>query len=213
MITRIGITGGIGSGKSEVCEAFVALGIFTLSADTIARQLTDSDPAVKKKITARFGTRAYDSDAGMLNRQYIAEIVFRNKEKLALLNSIVHPAVFKALDGAIRPLDEKGKNGYLIIEAALLFESRLDKKVDYVLTVVADEARRIDRVRKRDNISEEQIRQRISNQFPVDEAIDASDFVLYNNETVDVLHAKVNFFHTIFSALKPRSKQFHGSSR
>src|SRR3989304_2199237 len=146
MLTRIGVTGGIGSGKSEVCGRFAALGITTLSADRIAHQLTDSDPIIRKKIVARFGDRAYDAKTGVMNRQYIADIVFREKEKLAVLNSIVHPAVFKSIDEAIPPLDAKARPGYLIIEAALMFESRLNEKVDYVLTVVADEAHRIERV-------------------------------------------------------------------
>jgi dephospho-CoA kinase len=83
----------------------------------------------------------------------------------------------------------------------------LNKKVDYILTVVADERLRIERVRKRDNISDEQIRQRMANQFPVDDAVEASDFVVYNNDAPDALHAKIKFLHTVFSTLKPRLKK------
>jgi dephospho-CoA kinase len=206
MLTRIGITGGIGSGKSEVCEKFSALGITTISADAIARQLTDSEPSIRKKIIARFGPEAYTT-SGPLNRQYISAIVFENPERLNALNSIVHPAVISAIEAAITSLNEEKKTGYVIVEAALLFESRLNKKVDYILTVVADERLRIERVRKRDNISDEQIRQRMANQFPVDDAVEASDFVVYNNDAPDALHAKIKFLHTVFSTLKPRLKK------
>ncbi len=203
MLTRIGITGGIGSGKSEVCGKFSALGITTISADAIARQLTDSEPLIRKKIIARFGPDAYTT-SGLLNRQYIAGIVFENRDRLNALNSIVHPAVITAIEAAITSLDEAKETGYVIVEAALLFESRLNKKVDYILTVVADEALRIERVRKRDNISDEQIRQRMANQFPIDKAVEASDFIVYNNDSPDALHAKIKFLHTVFSTLKPR---------
>jgi dephospho-CoA kinase len=213
MLTRIGITGGIGSGKSEVCGKFSALGITTISADAIARQLTDSEPSIRKKIIARFGPDAYDTDSGLLNRQYIAGIVFENRERLNALNSIVHPAVITAIEAAITSIDETKETGYVIVESALLFESRLNKKVDYILTVVADEALRIERVRQRDNVSVEQIRLRMANQFPVDKAVEASDFVLYNNDSPDVLHAKIKFFHIVFSTLKPRLKKSHESSR
>lgn len=206
MLTRIGITGGIGSGKSEVCGKFSTLGIKTISADAIARQLTDSEPLIRKKVIARFGPDAY-ATSGLLNRQYIAGIVFENREKLTALNSIVHPAVTAAIEAAITSLDKEKETGYVIVEAALLFESRLNKKVDYVLTVVADEALRIERVKKRDNISDEQIRQRMANQFPIDEAVEASDFVVYNNDPPDALHAKIKFLHTVFSTLKPRLKK------
>jgi dephospho-CoA kinase len=206
MLTRIGVTGGIGSGKSEICEKFSALGITTISADAIARQLTDEEPSIRKKIIARFGPDAY-ATSGLLDRQYIAGIVFDDSKKLNALNSIVHPAVITAIDTAITSLDEAKEKCYVIVEAAILFESRLNKKVDYILTVVADEALRIERVRKRDNMSDEQIRQRMASQFPVDKAVEASDFVVYNNDTPDALRAKITFLHALFLTLKPRQKK------
>lgn len=206
MLTRIGITGGIGSGKSEVCGKFSAMGITTISADVIARQLTDSDPSIRKKIIARFGPDAYTT-SGILNRQYIAGIVFENRESLKALNSIVHPSVITSIESAITSLDETKKGGYVIVEAALLFESRLNKKVDYTLTVVTDEAIRIERVRMRDNMSTEQIRMRMANQFPIEKAVEASDFVVYNNDSYDALYTKIKFLHTVFSTLKPRLKK------
>ena len=91
-----------------------------------------------------------------------------------------------------------------------MFESGLNKNLDYVLAVVAEEALRIERIRKRSSLTEEQIRLRMENQFPADEVIEASDFVLYNDGSVEELHKKVNFFHSIFLTLQPRTKKNHG---
>ena len=207
MLTRIGITGGIGSGKSEVCGKFSALGVPTVSADAIARQLTDSDPSIRKKIIARFGESAFSTDSGLLNRKFLAGIVFKNRESLLALNAIVHPAVINAIESAVTSLDMRTPAGYVTIEAALLFETQLKKNVDYILTIVVDESRRIDRLMKRGSLSEEQIRLRMTNQYPVDRAIEASDFVVYNNDMPEALDAKIQFLHTIFSTLKPRLKK------
>ena len=207
MLTRIGVTGGIGSGKSQVCAYFSALGITTISADAIARQLTDFEPSIRKKIIARFGTEAYSADSGLLARQFIAGIVFQDTKSLDALDSIVHPAVITSIEASITSLEEGKKEGYVILEAALLFESHLNKKMDYCLTVVADEALRIERVRKRDTLSEEQIRQRMAHQYPIDKAIEASDFIIDNNDSPEALLPTIKFLHTLFLTLTPRRKK------
>ena len=111
MLTRIGITGGIGSGKSEVCRGFSELGITTISADNIARHLTDTEPSLRKKILAQFGPEAYNAESGILNRPYIAEIVFKDRAKLTALDSIVHPAVIASIETAITSLDQSKMTG------------------------------------------------------------------------------------------------------
>ena len=206
MLTRIGVTGGIGSGKSEVCKRISSFQVPVLSADLIARRLTDSDPGIREKILSRFGREAYNPASGLLNREYIASVAFGKREILLALNSIVHPVVLKAVEAEIQVIAKKRETGYIAVEAALMFESGLNKTLDYVLTVAADEALRIYRTRKRSNLTEEQIRLRMENQFSVEEAIEASDFVIENNDTVDQLYKKVIFFHSIFLTLKPRTK-------
>jgi dephospho-CoA kinase len=213
MLTRIGITGGIGSGKSEVCKIISSFGVPVISADLIARRLTDSNPEIKKKVIARFGLDSYAAATGTLNRAYVASLVFGNKENLLALNAIVHPPVLKSVDDETQAIEKIHKAGYIIVEAALMFESGLNKKLDYVLTVAAEDALRIDRVRNRSNLTEEQIRSRMESQIPIDEAIELSDFVLHNNGSVEDLQQKVIFFHTLFSALKPQAKRDHGHSR
>ena len=210
MLTRIGVTGGIGSGKSEVCKIISSFQVTVLSADLIARRLTDSDPAIKKKIISLFGDDAYNPAAGTLNREYIASLVFGSRKNLLALDSVVHPPVLKKIDEEIQAIEKKQKSGYIAVEAAIMFESGLDKKLDYMLTLQADEALRVDRVQRRSNLTEEQIRLRMKNQTPVEEAIAKSDFVLYNNGTADELRQKVVFFHAIFSTLKPHTERDHG---
>ncbi|HTY11267.1 MAG TPA: dephospho-CoA kinase [Bacteroidota bacterium] len=213
MLTRIGVTGGIGSGKSEVCSILSSLGVTVLSADLIARQLSDSDPDIRKKIISAFGDRSYDANTGILRREYIASIVFDNAGKLRLLNSIVHPPVLDAVDREIRQLEKNGLTGYIVVEAPLMFESRLNKRLDYVLTVAADEPHRIERVRLRSHLTEAQIRSRMESQIPPDEAAAASDFIVHNDASLDELRKKVVFFHTIFSALKPQTAKNHEHTR
>jgi dephospho-CoA kinase len=213
MLTRIGVTGGIGSGKSEVCKIISSFEVPVLSADLIARRLTDSDSAIRKKIISLFGSDAYDSASGALNRDYVASLAFGKRENILTLDSIVHPAVLKTVEEEIRTIENKQKTGYLVVEAPLMFESGLNKKLNYVLTVAAEETLRIERTRNRSNLTEEQIRLRMDNQIPVEEAIAASDFVLHNNGSVDDLRRNVVFFHSIFSALKPHAEKNHGHPR
>jgi dephospho-CoA kinase len=209
MLTRIGITGGIGSGKTEVCKRFAALGVTTLSADAIAHHLTDSDPVIRDHIITRFGPTAYDRASSALNRRFIADLVFEDPKKLSQLNAIVHPAVFKTIDQTILELEKHLQKGYVLIEAALLFESNFHNRMDYVLTVVSEESSRVQRIRMRDRSSEEQVRKRMAYQIPAEDAIAESDFVLYNDDSLDALQARVVFFHTIFTTLTTRLKRTH----
>ncbi|MGA7162263.1 MAG: dephospho-CoA kinase [Bacteroidota bacterium] len=213
MLTRIGVTGGMGSGKSEVCKKISSFGVPVLFADLVANRLTDSDPVIRKKIISLFGSESYSTADGMLRRDYVARLAFGNRNNLLALNSIVHPAVLKAIDEDIRTIEKKLERGYIVVEAPVMFESGLNKKLDYVLGIVAEVPIRIDRTVKRSNLSEEQIRLRIQNQFSVEETIALSDFVLYNDGSIAELHKKVDFFHSIFSTLQSLGKKSHGHSR
>ena len=207
MVTRIGITGGIGSGKSEVCRNFEALGVLVLSADAIARDLSDSDPVIRKKISARFGVEAYRDVSGLLNREYISRRVFSDEHELSALNAIVHPFVIQTIEERLDTSKTNGKFGYAIVEAALMFESGLDKKMDYILTVAADETRRIERVQLRDKSDETDVRARMKYQIPIEVALEKSDFIIHNNDSVEKLHERVTFFHAMFSVITPRKRR------
>jgi dephospho-CoA kinase len=173
---RVGLTGNIGSGKSVVAEIFSGLGIPVYNADNSAKALLMKDE-VKDVLRKEFGEGIFDTKAE-IRREALAVLVFSNKEKLNKLNRIVHPFVMKDYGSWLR-LNEK--HPYTIIEAAILFETGYDAIVDKVITVSCPEPMRISRIMKRDKVTEEQVRQRMNNQWKEEMKIEKSDFVIYNN--------------------------------
>jgi len=174
---KVGITGGIGSGKTTVCKVFSVLGIPIFVADSIGKQLMNEDPQLKEQLIHRFGPAVYLSDQ-TIDRKYLANIVFNDPSSLEKLNSVVHPAVHKAFEEWYL----KQEAPYVLHEAAILFESGFNRMMDFTITIVTREEERIARVMKRDKISEELVRQRIRNQFTDEERIKLADFVISNNE-------------------------------
>lgn len=174
---KIGITGGIGSGKTTVCKIFELLRVPVFYADDEAKKLMNDDFNVKNQIETLFGSESY-LDSGILNRKHIAQIVFHDKTKLEALNAIVHPAVFNAMD----IWSSKQKTKYVLKEAALLFESKSYLKNDYNILVNCDLGLRIERVSKRDLLSYQEIKARIDAQFPEDEKQKLTNFMIFNNE-------------------------------
>ena len=174
---KIGITGGIGSGKTTICKIFEILGIPVYYADEQAKDLVVKNPDLKKKIIELLGEKAYLED-GSYNRTYVADVVFKDKKKLEKLNQIVHPAVFS--DGEQWHLAQKNVP-YTLKEAALLFESKGYQLLDKTILVVAPKEVRIERVMKRDNTSKAAILDRISKQMPDAEKIKLADFIILND--------------------------------
>jgi len=175
----IGLTGGIGSGKSTVLALFKALGAVTYVADIEAKKLMNTDDELKNQIIKLFGEKAYEN--GELNRTYISSIVFSNEEKLNALNALVHPKVREDFQHFIKTQ----KADFVIYEAAILFESGSNQICDYVITVIADFEHKIERIMKRDNISEAQVLERMKNQSDDDFKIKKSNFVIRNNHLDD----------------------------
>jgi dephospho-CoA kinase len=190
---RIGLTGGIGSGKSVVAKVFETLGIPVYYADVAAKKLMNSNEELKTAIIKNFGEVSYVN--GELNRKYIAAIVFNDKEKLELLNSLTHPATLR--DAA--EWMKKQQSLYIIKEAALLFESSANKNLDYVIGIYAPLQLRIKRVMTRDGITKEEVMKRINRQMDEEEKMKRCDFVITNNEEVLVL-PQVLKLHKKFSA-------------
>ncbi len=171
----VGLTGGIGSGKSTVLTNFKELGAATFIADVEAKQLMNTNAELIKDITLLFGLEAYKN--GTLNRSYISEIVFNNNTKLAQLNALVHPKVRAHFQNFIKTT----KAEIVIYEAAILFESGSDKLCDYIITVTADFEERIKRVMHRDQTDKEAVMQRIKHQLDDETKVLKSDFVITNN--------------------------------
>ncbi len=177
----VGLTGGIGSGKSTIAKAFAALGIAVFNSDEQAKALIATDAQVKERIIAAFGEEAYQN--GEYNRAYIAQIVFNNSEKLAILNGIVHPALAEYF----KQWAKEQTSPYVLKEAAILFESGSYKDCDYIITVTAPEEVRIARVMARDHCTEAQVRARMAQQWSDAQRIALSDAVI---ENIDLERAK-----------------------
>lgn len=175
---KIGLTGGIGSGKTTVARFFSLLGVPVYNSDLRARELMQHDPDLIKEITAAFGADSYIGNGGELNRAYLAGIVFNNATELARLNALVHPAVFRDFDSWTL----RQTSPYVIKEAAILFESGSYKDCDAVILVTAPAVLRIARVSQRDNLSEEQVRDRIKNQLSDEEKSQYARFIVSNDE-------------------------------
>jgi dephospho-CoA kinase len=174
---KIGLTGGIGSGKSIVGKVFEMMGVPVYIADLEAKRLMALDTDVRRLLISRFGNQIYDSNSN-LNRKLLAEIVFNDSESLKDINSIVHPAVRNDFK---RWCEQYSQTSYVIQESAILFDTGLYQNFDKIITVTADEEIRIQRVVERDSAGREQIVERIRNQFPESVRIEKADFVIYNN--------------------------------
>lgn len=173
---RIGLTGGIGSGKSTVARIFEVLGIPVYDADSASKKLMIENNELKNQIKNFFGKEAYTD--GELNRRYLAEQVFNDSQKMALLNSLVHPATIKDAEQWMK----KQNAPYLIKEAALIFETGSQKQLDYVIGVKSPLALRLHRTIQRDNVSTEQVKARMEMQMDEDIKMRLCDYVIINDE-------------------------------
>ncbi|MFI5133780.1 MAG: dephospho-CoA kinase [Chitinophagales bacterium] len=176
MVLRVGLTGGIGSGKSTVVQLFEVLGISVYYADDAAKQLMNADASLKTAIRKNFGEETYKNDE--LDSQYLASIVFNDPGKLELLNSLVHPVTISDAEQWIK----KQKTPYIIKEAALLFESGAAEQLDYVIGVYAPEDLRIKRAMDRDGVSREEVMKRLSRQMDEETKMKRCDFIIANDE-------------------------------
>ncbi|MGI8584063.1 MAG: dephospho-CoA kinase [Chitinophagaceae bacterium] len=173
---RIGLTGGLGSGKSTVAHIFEVLGIPVYYADVASKRLMKDDEKIRTAVQNAFGKEVYQE--GELDRKYLAEIVFKDEKKLELLNSIVHPATIKDAEEWMK----QQVSPYAIKEAALIFESGSEKNLDYVIGVRAPLELRLDRVIKRDNLGKEEALERMKKQMDEETKMSLCDFVIISDE-------------------------------
>jgi len=194
---KIGITGGIGSGKSHVSKIIGDAGYTVLNADVIAKQIMVEDESVRELIVSTFGDESYKGKE--LNRTYIASKAFSSVENLTKLNSIVHPPMVYEINELLE--QELKKNKIVFVEAALIFEAEVDEILDHVLLVTADEELRISRIKERDQLSEAEIRDRMNFQIPENEKENLADFTIKNNSTLVDLEMKTKMFIIIFKSM------------
>ncbi|SEQ97850.1 dephospho-CoA kinase [Hyunsoonleella jejuensis] len=187
-MTVVGLTGGIGSGKTTVAKVFQALGIPVYIADDEAKKLMNRSKVIKRKLIALFGENAYVDDK--LNRPFLADIIFNDKTYLEQMNTIVHPRVARHFEKWLK----KQHAPYVIKEVAILFENGGHKKCDYVITVTAPKALRIKRLLKRETTSKEKIEAVMKNQWSDSEKLKLSDFVIVN-KTLENTELQVKKVH------------------
>lgn len=199
---KVGITGGIGSGKSVVSRIFEVLGIPVYYADAQAKQLMHSDVRLREQIEQHFGEQAYQHD--QLNRTYLAAQVFGNAEKTQLLNSLVHPAVIAHAERWMKNLEASGKFPYVLKEAALFFESGSAAGLDFIIGVSAPHAMRIQRVMHRDGVGRQEVLTRMSRQIDESLKMKLCDFVLINDEQ-QLLIPQVLSLHEKLLAMQPKA--------
>jgi dephospho-CoA kinase len=176
---RVGITGGIGSGKSTVCRVFATLGIPVYESDTRAKEIMDTDAAVASHIKVLFGEDIYAD--GALDRKRVAEAVFQDKTLLEKLNGIVHPAVGRDFERWAESHEQEGAP-YVVLESAILFESGFDRYCEVVVTVSAPIEERIERTVLRDGMTADRVRERMANQMTDSQREARADYVIYNAE-------------------------------
>ena len=194
---KVGITGGIGSGKTTVCQIFATLGIPIYYADVRAKELMVSDADLIQQIKKLFGENAYLN--GELNRKYIAEKAFHDKNLLQQLNTIVHPAVFQdTLNWFLTHHDK----AYTLYEAAIMFESGSYKLMDKMISVFAPLEDRISRTMKRDHISREEVLERVNKQMPEEEKMKRADFVIYNDHSQPLIQQVLTIHQQLISIAK-----------
>lgn len=179
---RLGVTGGIGSGKSTVCQLFEHLGVPVYYADQRAKEIVNEDPEIRNRLTEAFGEKTFIN--GIYNRSHVASIVFNDKSKLEIINGIIHPAVFKDWEKFCKHHQDKP---YIVKEAAIMLETDSKQSIDKIALVYAPLELRLERVMTRDGADKEAIMARINSQMPEEEKLKLADHVIINDGTKSVI--------------------------
>lgn len=193
---KIGITGGIGSGKSLACRYFEELGYTVIYADRVAKELYSTNKKLIKRLVAEFGKGILDEN-GKLSRPNARRIIFSDKRNIKRVNSIVHPFVFREMDKMVSGLKDK----VVLFEAAIMFESGSYKRMDYVVLIYANKETRIKRIIKRDGVKRRDVLKLMKLQLDEREKAKRADFVIKNNATAPALEKNVKAFSKILKTL------------
>lgn len=189
---RLGVTGGIGVGKSTVCQIFSCLGVPIYDADQRAKALYSENLKLQKELIQKYGTAIYKN--GAINTELLGKIIFTDKQELQWLNALVHPLIFEDYEHWCQQNEDAI---YTIKEAAIMFESDSDKNVDAVIGVFSPEALRMERVMARDGSVEEEIRSRMSKQMPQEDLLGRCQFYIHN-DSENSLISQVMGLHKTF---------------
>ncbi len=186
---KVGITGGIGTGKTTLCEIIKSKGYTVLSADDIAKEIMANDSSVKDLIKSEFGNEAYIDEK--INTKFLADKVFTDEQNIMIINSIVHPPTISKMEEEMNTTLQNDK--LVFAESALIFEAEFEAIFDYIILVTANEENKIKRVMQNKKLSRDEVIKRIANQMPDDEKRKGSDFVIENNSSLDEFKTKAGF--------------------
>lgn len=189
---RLGITGGIGSGKSTVTNIIKLLDIPVYIADIESKKLTESSPIIRQKLIKAFGSNLYNGN--QLDKQLLASYIFNDKHKLATVNSIIHPEVDKHF---CEWLEKNRHYDIVALEAAILYESGMERLTDKIMVVYTPLEDRIQRTMLRDNTTRERVLDRINSQLSDDEKLKRADYVVYNDETKSLIQQSLKIIENI----------------
>ncbi len=192
---RVGITGGIGSGKTTASKIFEILGIPVYYADTRAKELMNTDPELKASLIKLFGESIYVENG--LERKKLAGLIFSDKTALEKVNQLVHPAVGRDF----LTWCDRQNSPYVMEEAAILFENSLYKRFWKIILVTAPESLRIERVCQRDQIDPDTVRQRMANQWPDEKKIALADYVIHNDESHLLIPQVIHIHHQLLKGI------------
>jgi dephospho-CoA kinase len=192
---KLGVTGGIGSGKTSVCKVFRVLGVPVFSADRVAREIMDNDLNVRQKINDITGLDLYA--AGALDRALLASLIFNDSDMLGKVNSLVHPLVFQKFE----LWSEIQTSPYVIMEAAILFESGAARLVDKIATIITPLEERLSRVTTRNRLSRQEVLDRMKNQMDDESRIGLSDYIIYNSDRDMIIPAILKIHEEILHLL------------
>ncbi|MDE0587133.1 MAG: dephospho-CoA kinase [Candidatus Marinimicrobia bacterium] len=187
---KVGLTGGIGSGKSTASRYFESLGAFVLDADEEVKSLITSNETVQYELISEFGTDIIDG-TGRVNKKKLARIAFQDEDHQQRLNSVVHPYIFNLIDKEFNRVFNDKKHGVFIVDAALIYETGFDAHLDYVIVVTAHLKNRMERALGRETLSREEILKRVGFQWPEEEKVNMADFVVHNDGTEAELQKKI----------------------
>jgi|TARA_B110000914_G_scaffold46070_1_gene39103 dephospho-CoA kinase len=183
---KIGLTGGIGSGKSSVSQHFKKWGAHIFDADTVAKNILNNNEIAQNEVISEFGTDVLGAN-GRIDKSKLSRIVFQDEDNQLTLNTIIHPYVFTEIDKDFDLTLSKGENDIFVVDAALIYESGADTHMDYVIVVISHLGLRVERVLARGDLSRDEFLKRVELQWSDEEKIQMADFIILNNSSEDNL--------------------------
>ena len=183
---KVGLTGGLGSGKSTASKFFNSLGAYVLDADSTAKNLIESSNEVKNELIKEFGTDIMDANSNV-DKKKLARVAFQDEFHQLALNSIIHPHVFKKIDSTFEKIQQQNKHNCFVVDAALIYESGADTHMDYVIVITSLLRYRTERVMSRNNITRDDFLKRVSLQWPDEDKEHMADYIIQNNSDLNNL--------------------------